>query len=49
MMFSLTDKCDIDNGGCEQICIPDGTQGVCECGLGYVLERDAHNCTTGEW
>nr|XP_034302441.1 low-density lipoprotein receptor-related protein 4 isoform X2 [Crassostrea gigas] len=39
-------KCDIDNGGCEQICIPDGTQGVCECGLGYVLERDAHNCTT---
>nr|XP_022324488.1 low-density lipoprotein receptor-related protein 4-like isoform X3 [Crassostrea virginica] len=39
-------KCDINNGGCEQVCIPDGPQGVCECGLGYVLEKDNHNCTT---
>ena len=46
--FLFTDKCDIKNGGCEQVCIPDGPQGVCECGLGYVLEKDNHNCTTGK-
>ncbi|XP_062572013.1 low-density lipoprotein receptor-related protein 6-like isoform X2 [Saccostrea cucullata] len=39
-------KCDVSNGGCEQICVPSGSDAVCECGFGFVLQGDKHNCTT---
>ena len=39
------DECQVENGGCEQIC-EDTTLGFnCQCRSGYTLNSDRRNCT----
>lgn len=48
--------CDIDNGGCKQLCFPTprgdtasvDTSATCGCAIGYELSNDGKSCTSGE-
>ena len=42
----LTDfhECEIDNGGCDQICINAVGDFHCNCSEGYVLNEDGYTC-----
>lgn len=42
------DECDVDNGGCEQICKNVIGSYKCECESGYLLAADGHHCKEGE-
>ncbi|CDW52674.1 bone morphogenetic protein [Trichuris trichiura] len=41
------DECEVDNGGCEQICKNMIGSYVCECESGYILASDGHHCKEG--
>ena len=45
-IFSATNMCEIKNGGCEQICEPQGNSGryFCRCESGYVLSSNGRSC-----
>ncbi|KRY12598.1 Tolloid-like protein 1 [Trichinella patagoniensis] len=45
--FTDRDECEVDNGGCEQICKNMIGSYVCECESGYVLSNDGHHCKEG--
>uniref|UniRef100_A0A915JRB8 Tolloid-like protein 2 n=1 Tax=Romanomermis culicivorax TaxID=13658 RepID=A0A915JRB8_ROMCU len=45
--FADRDECDVNNGGCEQICKNVIGSYKCECEAGYVLAPDGHNCKEG--
>ncbi|XP_052719172.1 low-density lipoprotein receptor-related protein 4-like [Crassostrea angulata] len=38
--------CELNNGGCEHICLPKGTFRKCMCGFGYRLEVNGVNCSS---
>ena len=38
-------ECDVDNGGCSQICTNTNGSFTCECNNGYLLHSDGTNCT----
>nr|XP_022325254.1 low-density lipoprotein receptor-related protein 4-like [Crassostrea virginica] len=38
--------CELNNGGCEHICVPKGTFRKCVCAFGYRLEVNGVNCST---
>ena len=39
------DECQINNGGCEQVCTNTAGSFECSCPTGYVLAADGANCT----
>ncbi|XP_053404851.1 low-density lipoprotein receptor-related protein 6-like [Mercenaria mercenaria] len=39
------EPCEVDNGGCEHICLP-GNELKCACFLGYILDEDHTSCKT---
>ena len=41
MYILPTDQCDINNGGCDQIC---ANGGQCQCSTGYRLGSDGRSC-----
>uniref|UniRef100_A0A5S6R2C3 Metalloendopeptidase n=1 Tax=Trichuris muris TaxID=70415 RepID=A0A5S6R2C3_TRIMR len=45
--FTDRDECEVDNGGCEQICKNMIGSYVCECESGYILASDGHHCKEG--
>ncbi|XP_062584701.1 low-density lipoprotein receptor-related protein 4-like [Saccostrea cucullata] len=38
--------CELNNGGCEHICVPKGTFRKCICAFGYRLELNGVNCSS---
>ncbi|CAI8005292.1 Furin-like protease 2, partial [Geodia barretti] len=42
---SLVDECEMDNGGCEQICTDTFLSFGCSCTYGYVLNSDGVSCS----
>uniref|UniRef100_A0A8C5SEH4 CD248 molecule n=1 Tax=Laticauda laticaudata TaxID=8630 RepID=A0A8C5SEH4_LATLA len=36
--------CEGDNGGCQQLCVDEGSGYACECHAGYLLLPDGHSC-----
>ncbi|VDO96888.1 unnamed protein product [Soboliphyme baturini] len=45
--FTDRDECEVNNGGCEQICKNMIGSYVCECESGFVLATDGHHCKEG--
>ncbi|XP_076453808.1 low-density lipoprotein receptor-related protein 2-like isoform X2 [Babylonia areolata] len=43
---SGTVSCELDNGGCSQLCQVNGSSHHCLCHFGYQLDRDGVNCTS---
>jgi len=39
--------CQVRNGNCEQICLPQGSGKVCQCEFGYTLDTDGISCSSG--
>ena len=37
-------ECDVDNGGCSQICTNTNRSFTCECNDGYLLDSDGTTC-----
>ncbi|KAK3087148.1 hypothetical protein FSP39_002313, partial [Pinctada imbricata] len=40
-------RCTVDNGGCEQICLPGNPSPTCKCELGFTLQPDNKSCSSG--
>ncbi|XP_063172929.1 endosialin [Candoia aspera] len=40
--------CEGDNGGCQQLCLDEGSGYACECHAGYVLLPDGHSCAAND-
>ena len=40
----LAHPCDINNGGCDQICVRDGDNAQCACGDDYESSDDGETC-----
>ena len=41
----MLDECDINNGGCEQVCVNEvGSFHYCGCNAGYSLRVDGRTC-----
>ena len=38
-------ECEVDNGGCEEMCTDTPLSYLCSCCDGYELETDRHNCS----
>ena len=38
-------ECEVDNGGCEDMCTDTPSFYLCSCSVGYELETDRHNCS----
>ena len=36
--------CQIFNGGCDQICVPEGGSRYCQCRNGYNIDPDGKSC-----
>lgn len=45
-LFMCLGTCDILNGGCGEICIPEGNGRRCECDVGLQLQTD-QSCDSG--
>ena len=43
--FTAENECDIDNGGCEQVCINTFPFFNCSCEDGYFLNSDRFTCS----
>ncbi|XP_077993538.1 uncharacterized protein LOC144447400 [Glandiceps talaboti] len=42
-----TGPCDINNGGCQQLCLPRSTSGyICDCSTGFTVQSDGISCGT---
>lgn len=41
---SASSWCEGDNGGCQQLCLDEGSGYACECHAGYALLPDGHSC-----
>ncbi|XP_026548594.1 endosialin-like [Notechis scutatus] len=41
---SAASWCEGDNGGCQQLCVDEGSGYACECHAGYLLLPDGHSC-----
>ena len=44
-MYTDIDECDIDDGGCEHVCINTDGNYYCSCHDGYQLLNDTFNCS----
>ena len=40
----LVNECNVNNGGCAQVCINTITSYICSCDTGYTLDNDGHGC-----
>ncbi|KAJ6654286.1 hypothetical protein lerEdw1_007383 [Lerista edwardsae] len=40
--------CEGDNGGCQQLCLDEGSGYSCECHAGYFLMPDGHSCASSD-
>nr|XP_006818543.1 PREDICTED: fibrillin-3-like [Saccoglossus kowalevskii] len=40
-------ECDVENGGCDHVCINTHGSYFCECHFGYFLQLDGHTCRSG--
>ncbi|KAJ1105996.1 hypothetical protein NDU88_003399 [Pleurodeles waltl] len=41
-------SCDVNNGGCEHICVDEGEEYFCECDEGFALMEDGQNCAPAD-
>ena len=42
------DTCEVENGGCSQLCLVDGVGQRCRCYFGFQLDQDGITCTSSE-
>ena len=40
----VNERCEVDNGGCEHICVNTATSVQCSCNAGYELDSDGKSC-----
>ncbi|XP_013925143.1 PREDICTED: endosialin-like [Thamnophis sirtalis] len=45
---SAASWCEGDNGGCQQLCLDEGSGYACECHAGYLLLPDGHSCAAND-
>lgn len=45
MLSFLVNECEVDNGGCDQVCVDAVRSYKCSCEDGYTLDQDGRGCT----
>ena len=48
MFCIIVNECEVDNGGCEHLCMDQPKSFSCGCRSGYTLDSNGRNCT-GEY